>query len=95
MDWTMIIVFTVMSVILGVLLGSLHKSLICGLFFTLIGMGLTLTAALILFTGYDGVFVWIAGPLITVGPFYIILLIKYPDKLKEMDDILGFKKRKR
>ena len=81
MDWVMIIVFTVMSVILGVFIGHLYKSLICGLFFTLLGMGLTLTAALILVTGYDGVFVWIAGPLITVGPFYIILKTKYPNKL--------------
>ena len=69
--------------------------LILGLFFALIGMGLTLTAALILITGYDGIFVWIAGPLIMVGPFYIFLLIKYPDKLKELDDKLGFKKKKR
>lgn len=95
MDWTMIIVFTVMSVILGVLIGYLDKSLICGLFFALIGLGLTLTAAISLATGYDGIFVWIAGPLITVGPFYIILLIKYPNKLKDLDDRLGFKKKKR
>jgi len=58
-------------------------------------MGLTLTAAISLATGYDGIFVWIAGPLITVGPFYIILLIKYPDKLKELDDKWGFKNKKR
>ncbi len=95
MDWTMITVFTVLSVILGVSLGFFHKSIILGLFFALIGMGLTLIAALILITGYDGIFVWIAGPLIMVGPFYIFLLIKYPDKLKELDDKLGFKKKKR
>jgi len=59
MDWTMIIVFTVMSIVFGVFFWFFDKSFICGLFFTLIGMGLTLTAAISLTTGYDGIFVWI------------------------------------
>jgi len=94
MDWKMIIVFTALSIVLGIMNGLIRKSFFYGLFFTLIGLGLTLTAFLILVTGYDGILVWIAGPLIIVGPFYIILLIKYPNKLKELDQLFGFKNKK-
>lgn len=74
-------------------MGLFYKSLIVGLFFTILSMGLVLTTALILVTKYDGVFVWIAGPLITVGPFYIILKTKYPDKLKQLNQELSFKNK--
>lgn len=85
MDWEMITVFTIMSIVFGGLMGLMSKSLIQGLFFILLFMGLVLTAALILITGYDGIFMWIAGPLTTLVPFYIIIKFKYPDKLSELN----------
>jgi len=85
MDWEMITVFSIMSIVFGGLMGLMSKSLIEGLFFILLFMGLVVTAALVLITGYDGIFVWIAGPLLTLSPFYIIIKFKYPEKLSELN----------
>ena len=92
MDWEMITVFLIMSIVFGGLMGLISKSLIHGLFFLLLALGLVLTAALILITGYDGIFVWIVGPLITTGPFYIIIKFKYPDKLSKLNKELRLRK---
>jgi hypothetical protein len=92
MDWEMIIVFSVMSLVLGILVGLIRGSFIEGSFFVLVGIGLTVTAVIILITGYDGIIVWVAGPLVTIAPFIIILKIKYPHKLKELDERLKNRK---
>jgi hypothetical protein len=88
MDWEMITIFTILAIVVGGLMGLIYKSLFQALFFILSFMGLVVTAALILITGYDGIFVWIAGPLITIAPFYVIIKFKYPETLLKLNNEL-------
>jgi len=91
-DYEMIIIFSVMSIVFGGIFGLLYRSLLLGLFFVLLFLGLVVTTALSLVTKYDGVLVWIAGPLTTLVPFWAVLKFKYPDKWKQLNEVLKFRK---
>jgi len=93
MDWEMITVFSIMSILFGGLMGLMSKSIIHGLFFILLFSGFVVTVVLVLITGYDGIFVWIAGPLITLVPFYFIIKLKHPEKLIKLNNKLKSKQQ--
>ena len=80
MDWEWIMLFAIGSVVAGVMIGCFEKKLLLGVFITLFFLGFIITAVIIMTTGYDGIFVWLAGPAITTGPFLLVLKFRYPEK---------------
>ena len=88
MDWQMLTVFPVLSLGAGMYMGLLSRSLLQAAFYTLFGFGLVLTTALMGITKYDGILVWLAGPVITLGPFLLVLKLKYPKQLQKLNDSL-------
>lgn len=93
MSWEMIIVFTLLSVAMGLFMGFTENFRV-GLFFFLLGMGLTMSAFIMMLTNDDGFLAWVSGPVITFLPFYFILKKKYPHKLKQLNDDLKFSNKK-
>lgn len=92
MDWEMIIVFSIMSLVCGGFMGLIYRSILGGVFFILFFLGLVVTAAIILATQYDGIPVWIVGPLTTLVPFWAVMKFKYPDRWRQLNEELKFKK---
>lgn len=90
MDWEMIIVFFVMMIFFGAVMGWQKNSVLAGFAFFLMGLGLISTAAIIMLTGYDGIWVWVVGIFITYAPFLLLLKFKYPEKYVQLQKDMKF-----
>ena len=63
----------------------MKKSVLVGISVFVMGMGLIVTAIIIMLTDYDGIWVWFIGIIITYTPFILTLKYKYPEKYVQLN----------
>ncbi|UCG21238.1 MAG: hypothetical protein JSU80_01170 [Deltaproteobacteria bacterium] len=83
MDWSMILVFTGLSVFSGVIAGLGTLSIIRGLFASLMFLGFAMTILLVEL-GLDEILSFFLGQLIVMGSTYIYLRVMHPEILKKV-----------
>ena len=83
MDWTMILVFSGLSIFSGILVGFGTLSVIRGIFTSLIFLGFAMTM-LLMELGVDEILSFFLGQVIVVGSTYIYLRIVHPVILNEV-----------
>ena len=83
MDWTMILVFSGLSIFSGVLVGLGTLSVVRATFTALIFLGFAVTM-LLMELGVDEILSFFLGQIIVVGSTYIYLRVVYPEILNEV-----------
>jgi hypothetical protein len=83
MDWTMILVFSGLSIFSGILVGFGTLSVVRGIFTSLIFLGFAMTM-LLMELGVDEILSFFLGQVIVVGSTYIYLRIVHPEMLKQV-----------
>jgi hypothetical protein len=83
MDWTMILTFTGLSIILGIVAGLGTLSIIRGVFASLILLGFAMTILLVEL-GLDEILSFFLGQLIVVGSTYVYLRVMHPGILTKV-----------
>jgi hypothetical protein len=83
MDWTMILVFSGLSIFSGVLVGLGTLSVVRAIFTALIFLGFAVTM-LLMELGVDEILSFFLGQIIVVGSTYIYLKVVHPEILNEV-----------
>ena len=83
MDWTIILVFSGLAIITGIIAGFGTFSIIRGLFTSLLFLGLAVTVFLIEL-GVDEIFSFFLGQAIVMGSTYIYLRVLHPEILTKV-----------
>ena len=83
MDWTMILVFSGLSIFSGILVGLGTLSVVRGIFTSLIFLGFAMTM-LLMELGVNEILSFFLGQVIVVGSTYIYLSIVHPEILNEV-----------
>ena len=83
MDWTMILVFSGLSIFSGILVGLGTLSVVRGIFTSLIFLGFAMTI-LLMELGVHEILSFFLGQIIVVGATYIYLRIMHPEILNEL-----------
>ena len=80
MDWTMILVFSGLSIFSGILVGLGTRSIMRGIVVSLLFLGFAMTLFLIEL-GVDEILSFFLGQVIVVGSAYIYLRVVHPEIL--------------
>ncbi|MGD8382553.1 MAG: hypothetical protein PVJ11_10440 [Syntrophobacterales bacterium] len=83
MDWTMILVFSGLSIFSGVLVGLGTLSIVRAIFTALIFLGFAMTM-LLMELGVGKILSFFLGQIIVVGSTYIYLKVVHPEILNEV-----------
>ena len=83
MDWSMILVFSGLSIFSGILVGLGTFSAVRGIFTSLIFLGFAMTM-LLMELGVNEILSFFLGQVIVVGSTYIYLRIVHPEILHEV-----------
>lgn len=84
MDWTMILVFSGLSIFSGMLAGLGTLSVVRGIFTSLIFLGFAMTM-LLMELGVNEILSFFLGQIIVVGSTYIYLRIVHPEILQKVE----------
>lgn len=83
MDWTIILVFSGLSILSGILAGFGTLSIVRGIFTSLIFLGFAMTM-LLMELGVNEILSFFLGQVIVVGSTYVYLRIVHPEILSEV-----------